>query len=46
MILTAVKDGTIKLLERIQYSNGKEVERELDPKTRVPVSITIIKDGK
>ena len=46
MIYTAVKNGVLTLLERVEYSNGKVIERTLDSKTRVPVSITIIKEGK
>lgn len=46
MIFTAVRNGVLKRLERITYTNGKIVERVLDPKTGVPVSITIIKEGK
>lgn len=43
MISTIVKNGAYKLIQRISYSNGKVVERTLDKKTGIPVSIKVIK---
>ena len=46
MIFTAVRNGVLTLLERVEYTNGKVIERTLDSKTRVPVHITTIKEAQ
>jgi hypothetical protein len=45
MIHQIFKDGAYRLIQRITYSNGKIVERELDTKTLVPLSVTVVKEA-
>jgi hypothetical protein len=39
MVLLEFISGTMELVEYVKYSNGREVKRILNKKTRVPMDI-------